>query len=134
MFAQSDPIKRRTLYWEYFVSKKSFKRLCDAFVTLLWHLCDGFQVRGADGSFFPPWISSGDTLEVFVPDLCGTIPLTSNGEEVTYEPGKTLLRFFLCYRHQYHLPSRTPEPGNTVNKWEGSDYRWSIENLAHLSK
>ena len=105
MFAQSDPIKRRTLYWEYFVSKKSFKRLCDAFVTLLWrfcdafvtllwHLCDGFQVRGADGSFFPPWISSGDTLEVFVPDLCGTIPLTSNGEEVTYEPGKTLLKFF----------------------------------------
>ncbi len=24
------------------------------------------------------------------------------------------------------------EPGNTVYKWEGSDYRWSCENLARL--
>ena len=45
------------------------------------------QVRGADGSFFPPWINPEDILDVFVPDLCGSIPLASNGEEITFEPG-----------------------------------------------
>jgi hypothetical protein len=48
-------------------------------------------VRGADGSFFPPWIERKDILEVFVPDLCGVIPLAFSGEEVSFQPGTNVM-------------------------------------------
>ena len=35
---------------------------------------------------------------------------------------------------QCEMPSGKPKTGNTIYKWEGSDHRWSRENLACLSK
>lgn len=46
------------------------------------------QVKGSDGGYYPSWINQGDTLSFFVPELCSNIQLSSNGDEIIYQPAQ----------------------------------------------